>query len=174
MEELTLYVIELKNKIENLKKQEEGIMKQNVLKFTAFLLILAGVFSSCKEKEGQCGEIKKPKDLKPIDWENYNDVYTVYWNYFGYCDDREFDTGDTVSVYGWKSNFYDLFYISAVPEDNKHPVIGIKVSPAQIAAADLTKKCFVRGLVILPCLDDMGCSVVSVQILATNIYFEEE
>jgi len=153
--------------------------------FIIRLLILCGLALlcfSCKEKK-PCGEIKKPKDLKSIDWENYNDVYTVYWNYFGYCSDiREFGRdGDIVSVYGWKSNFYDLFYISAVPENNERPnkVIGIKwyseAIDAKVAAADLTKKCFVRGIVQLPCLHEMGCSVVEVVIFITNlddIYFE--
>ena len=44
-----------------------------VLRFTIVLLLFAGCDKNCK--------IKYPKDLKPIDWENYNDVYDVIWNY---------------------------------------------------------------------------------------------
>ena len=157
------------------------------VKFLVILCIslitgLALLCSSCKEK-GQCEEIKKPKNLKPIDWKNYNDVYTVYWNCFGYCGDRrDGESGDTVNVYGWRPNFYDLFCISAVPESKERPkeVIWVVWQSedvyAKIAAADLTKKCFVRGALRLGCLYEMGgCSVVDVSIIVTNpddIYFE--
>ena len=49
-------------------------------------------------------DLDKPKDVKPVDWENYNDVYTVYWNFvakaFGCCSETEF-AGKTIKVFGW-------------------------------------------------------------------------
>jgi hypothetical protein len=48
---------------------------------TAILLL----FTTC---EKNCIG-KRPKDVKPIDWENYNDVHTVYWNYVSLYSERK-------------------------------------------------------------------------------------
>jgi len=43
------------------------------------LLAICGVILLAFSCGKNC-EIKKPKNIKTIDWENYNDVYTVFWN----------------------------------------------------------------------------------------------
>jgi len=76
--------------------------------FAAILLTLAGL-TSCidKEKNPILCIMERPKDLKPIDWENYNDVYTVYWTYHGReIREKEMetllkDTANTIKVHGW-------------------------------------------------------------------------
>jgi hypothetical protein len=67
-----------------------------------FFLILISLFSLVFNSCGKCN-FKKPKGIKPIDWENYNDVYTVYWNYSesGDMSMNQGFTGDTIKVYGW-------------------------------------------------------------------------
>ena len=155
--------------------------------FSIKLLILCGVVLLCFScKEQRCGEIKKPKNLKAIDWENYNDVHTVYWNYFGYCSDREANTEDIVSVYGWCYCDDDNLYLIDVtnpnkPQKNCYDPMGsnadIIVNISKLSTTDdyFAKTVYVKGVVQLPCLYEMGCSTVAVEIVVTNpddIYFE--
>ena len=71
-------------------------MKRIIIAFTALLLL----FAACKEKY-DC-KMDHPKDLKPIDWENYNDVYTVYWNFFCFCSKvKENPLNREIMVCGW-------------------------------------------------------------------------
>jgi hypothetical protein len=76
-------------------------MKKIILSFTAILIL----FLSCDK--GDC-EMKRPKDVKSIDWENYNDVYTVYWNYVFYNRPgkiNEEDCGKDIMLCGFASNW---------------------------------------------------------------------
>jgi hypothetical protein len=63
----------------------------------AMVLLLAACKKDCK--------IDYPKDIKPIDWDNYNDVYTVYWNYRilnpESNDKSEQNWGKYIMVCGW-------------------------------------------------------------------------
>jgi len=66
------------------------------------LIILCGIALitfSCKQP---CGiNIENPDEIEPIDWENYNDVYSVFWNYFkNNCHGAGYPTGKTIKVYG--------------------------------------------------------------------------
>ncbi|MDR1761886.1 MAG: hypothetical protein LBR55_05495 [Bacteroidales bacterium] len=46
------------------------------------VIILCGIALCAYSCKPNCDTtIEKPDDLKPIDWEVYNDVYTVWWNY---------------------------------------------------------------------------------------------
>ena len=75
-------------------------MKRYYLLIATILLLLTG----CKNK---C-EIDYPKNIKPIDWENYNDVNTVYWNYVFYNIPRkinEEDRGKDILICGFASNW---------------------------------------------------------------------
>ena len=59
---------------------------------------------NCKEEDDPC-KIDRPKDVKPIDWENYNSVYDVYWNYYALtCEVNkkiDEDEGKDIMLYGW-------------------------------------------------------------------------
>jgi len=142
--------------------------------FIIRLLILCGLALlcySCKEKE-QCGEIKKPKDLKPIDWENYNDVYTVYWNFRTNDCSKAGPTEKNVKVFGWIfqgmgegygppvnpakfaliSNEEDIFWYNfstrggtglyVIANHDKDLIDSLKT---KFTENDITKKCYVSG-----------------------------
>ena len=126
-----------------------------ILCLTALLLL----FTAC---EKTCS-VKKPKDVKPIDWENYNDVYTVYWNYSSvYSKRKQEDEGKIIKISGWITQHSppnaNLF---ALCDDSKYAIrsSGYKTSPpimhidgyfvpglqAMLDSCDLTKKCFIKG-----------------------------
>ena len=75
------------------------------------ILILVTVFVGCFFlivcKKPPCDiEINYPDDIKSIDWNNYNDVYTFFWNYLkNDCIGSGFSTGDTIKVYGILDEF---------------------------------------------------------------------
>jgi hypothetical protein len=78
-------------------------------KYMLKMLIICAVALFAGSCEKNC-EVKRPKDLKPIDWENYNDVYTVYWNYvyYGYNSPRkinEEDLGKDILICGFANNW---------------------------------------------------------------------
>jgi len=66
-------------------------MKKIILCLTVLILLFPNCNKNCK--------IKRPKDVKPIDWENYNSVYDVMWNYADY--NVSSDMGKTIKVCGW-------------------------------------------------------------------------
>jgi len=80
------------------------------LKFTALsavLLVLVGLFflTAC---ERNCDtSITKPNDLLPVDWDGYNDVFTVWWNFRS--NDGEphnyLTQGRTIKIYGTFGNY---------------------------------------------------------------------
>jgi hypothetical protein len=138
------------------------------------LLAICLIGTACEEKDKQCNNIEKPADLKPIDWENYNDAYTVYRNYYSSCGaaKRE-DIGKDIMIYGWictiyrdkymlengdwlydgvklvdNPNFYNPNKKNSLPEGTW---IGIESGfpidefQAKLDACDLAKKCFIKG-----------------------------
>lgn len=148
------------------------------MKKIVFLVILCGttlfaffVFS-CKQS---CDiEIEKPNDVKPIDWNNYNDVYTVFWNIFkNDCIGSGYLTSDTIKVYGiideleydYYGGFHSFLLISESKyEDNfiydhlynkyKYKVPSVNVYCYHITeelqsiidSCDITKKkCYIKG-----------------------------
>ena len=153
-----------------------------------FLIVLNSClfFYSCT-KNDCIMEIEKPENLKPVDFENYNDVYTVYWNYIAFCDetdrswqDREFvfnlnslsdgpNSGDSVKVWGWITDYYlpatgQLFIRSHASGGSRSKTIFVFL-PVPVAnelafkMANITfpAKCFIYGEVILPCLEEGSC-----------------
>ena len=155
-------------------------MKTQMLKFTIFsviLLILVVGLASCKDKPPPirlCIK-ERPKDLKPINWEDYNDVYTIYWTYDG-RDTREKemeilyeDTVEIIKIYGWiarilyspggpygNTGFMEFVLVGNEIDDYfyNHPhvrfgVVGdwmvMSLLNEKLGSADLTKKCYVRG-----------------------------
>ena len=49
-------------------------------------------------------EIERPENIKPIDWKNYNDVYTVYWTYHERCCCQKWvfdDLEKYIKISGW-------------------------------------------------------------------------
>jgi len=152
-----------------------------------FLLIFAGF--SCKDK---C-KIDKPKNIKPIDWENYNDVHAVYGNYAGDCSEFILGrTGKIIKMYGWifqpkeaSPSLFRLLSDSTFAESNNPKCASVfirltnnKESAAlrtKFDASDLTKKCYVTGELFIADRANNDCCRAEPEIFlesADDIYFE--
>jgi len=162
------------------KKERSKIMKRIILCLTAILLLFVACQKSCIPK--------RPKNLKSIDWENYNDVYTVVWNYKNECRGTEKDEDKDIMVYGWIHNFNGI----STPQfdlcnntDVKTPRIMITTfhdSPnegleilSKLDTCDLSKKCFIIGKLFFYQESNNDCCWVYPIIFlnsANNIYFE--
>ena len=67
-------------------------------KLTIVLLATIALFCSCKHT---CDDIVKPSNLQPIDWNGWNDAYTVGYTFYDNLDDACYDyVGDTILCYG--------------------------------------------------------------------------
>jgi hypothetical protein len=144
--------------------------------------IVIKVFSICIVAlfAGSCGkncEVKRPKDLKPINWESYNDVYTVRWNFVstasGSCR-KTGPTGLTLKVCGWivQGNPGEIIDpgMFLLVDDRKYifasggTIIYIKtfdkdlvdLLKTKLAITDITKKCFIKGELYYFCYQTMG------------------
>jgi len=149
-------------------------MKKIILVFTAIVLLFTACEKSCLEK--------KPKNLKLIDWENYNDVYTVYWNYHQECPGKQEDENKEIMVYGWIKNGFMGWELVADRNSNpnggnSHVILqAANQVPAIIDSSDLTKKCFIKGILGLCNFPTNNCCHVVPLIMITNIndiYFEK-
>jgi hypothetical protein len=70
-------------------------------KIFLFVFVSTLIFSACDKS---CKLRKLPKDIKPIDWENYNDVYSVKWNNINKCIEKDYSYNiekKKIKVYGW-------------------------------------------------------------------------
>jgi hypothetical protein len=156
-------------------------MKKNILYFTALLLLFAACKPNC--------EPKIPKGVKPIDWENYNDVYTVKWNYTGDCSTTG-KTGLTIKMYGWifhpQTAYPSLFCMlsdSLFIEANNPKCAMVHVRciediehlKAKFDTSDLTKKCYVTGELFIADRPTNDCCTTEPEIMimdANDVYFE--
>ena len=67
-------------------------------KLTITLCVIIALFCSCKRT---CKDIVKPSDLKPIDWNGWNDAYTVGYTFYDNVENACYDfNGDTILCYG--------------------------------------------------------------------------
>lgn len=146
---------------------------------TAILLLFAACDKFCMEK--------RPKDVKPIDWENYNSVHTVFWNYHSTCENVKHENKE-IMAFGWIYSNGDGFFVltdvtNYTPYEIPHVIIrpDYKVSNgnefyAKLATCDLTKKCFIKEKLMLCCTETMlACSKSTPAIVFSNIddvYFE--
>jgi hypothetical protein len=136
---------------------------KNLVIYIVCLVVCVGLLGGCK---GYCKEeskpIKIPADIKPIDTENYNDVYTVYWNYF----DKN-ATYDTVLVCGYvivygtdKSG--NLLWYPTLTDDSIKTIDykGMNISRLELSwndsisnqvesaiNASIPNKCYIKGIV---------------------------
>ena len=160
-------------------------MKKVILCFATLLLIVAACKPNCNPKV--------PKGVQPIDWENYNDVYTVHWNYTMDCSNAPLGrTGQTIKMYGWifhpqTVSFWDFSLLSdsLFVESNNPKCAMVRVQcfnreefdsiQAKFNAADRTKKCYVTGELGVSALAGNDCCTTSPDIFidkADDIYFE--
>ena len=156
-------------------------MRKIILCLTTILLLFAACEKTCIGK--------KPKELKPIDWENYNDVYTVYWNYYNECRETKKEENKDILVSGWIQGYYGPghdFFLRDNP-DMEGPRIVITMFledlisenafkiASKLDTCDLSKKCFIKGKLFFYNESDNGCCWINPIIYlngTNNIYFE--
>lgn len=90
------------------------------------LLATLTIFFSCKQRDNfnndghhdhNTCDIEKPSDLKPIDWNGWNDAYTVGYTFHDNIEDACFDyDGDTMLCYGHITKNLYIDYPSLTPE----------------------------------------------------------
>lgn len=81
----------------------------------SLLLMVVTMLCSCKHK---CYDIVKPSNLKPIDWNGWNDAYTVFYTYYDNYDDACHDhDGDTIKCYGHIAKYLYEDYSSLRSDD---------------------------------------------------------
>ena len=155
-------------------------MKNIVFLFFSFIF----VFSSC---DNLCKKIEKPNDVKSIDWDNYNDVYDVYWNFRSYCHDVEiWQFENMIKICGWimyesnpnsfwliePSNPKIKIFIGAYFEDNADTE-KLKIL---LENNNSGKKCFIQGVLVIDCLyTNTGCqdAYPTIYLQSVNdVYFE--
>ncbi|MDO9154869.1 MAG: hypothetical protein Q7U47_14375 [Paludibacter sp.] len=142
-------------------------MKKIIFIVASFILLC---ITSCKIP---CPPISKPKDLQPIDWENYNDVKTVYYNCVKYCSEKSIMEGRKVKVCGWKLKNLDGFAISDDSLNGSGPSILI-----HIPKPEQNCKFYIKGTISLPCTETVdllgrNCSKSFVEILVDSISLEK-
>ncbi len=155
----------------------------------ALLLVVVTLLYSCKRKIGGCAEtcydIEKPANLKPIDWNGWNDAYTVYFNFYDNEEDACYDhNGDTIMCYGhlpesWHVSPYGVFYLEVTGSSNN---LKIKFNDNNIDSltcllnnSSHSDTCFVKGVLKL-CGYDIQCCIVVDPCIFVNkiedIYFK--
>ena len=149
------------------------------------IVVCAGIFflSACTKL---CvDQVKKPANVPAVDWEVYNDVYTVFWNYYTFCSrTKEEDRGKEIMIYGWvryitsakRFTLYEEHRVNS--EDHSCPSVEIltrddnvkKELQAILDTCDLKKKCFIKGRLGFNCLQTISICDTSVpEILLENI-----
>lgn len=92
-------------------------------KLIIVLLAILSLFCSCKHK---CHEVVKPSNLKPIDWNGWNDAYTVAYTFYDNKEKACYDyDGDTILCYGHIAKYlYDDY--SSIKPDNIYLEAGMR------------------------------------------------
>ena len=150
-----------------------------ILNLTAILLLFIACDKTCV--------MKPPKDLKPIDWENYNSVYNVFYNYYALCNKQKYeDEKKNIMIYGWIYPQWEGWFILRDSPNNANEnlaypwirILSFEVETefqAKLDTCDLTKKCFIKGKLIFNCLHSGMCSTSVPEIIISNlddVYFE--
>jgi hypothetical protein len=140
-------------------------MKKIILCITALLLL----FTSCE---------KIPKNVKPIDWYNHNDVYTLYWNCRSTCkENKRKNEGKAIKISGWKTSWSDSFLLcDDIVYKGSHPFPFIPIQcylpefKTKMDTCDFTKTCYIKGIIHLELWRERprGC-IIEPYIEITNI-----
>ncbi|MDR1878606.1 MAG: hypothetical protein LBQ64_03460 [Bacteroidales bacterium] len=157
-----------------------------------FLLTATLIVTSCQKG---CG-VRRPRNVNSIDWNNYNDVYTVYWNLSGECskENRRYNEDSVIiKVSGWKAWSYDRFSLCDDPKYANQELGYTGASPIitvhyfgkdslfsakfneKMDTSDLTKKCYITGRIFMKDLPKMFCCRTVPQIhlnSVDDIYFK--
>jgi hypothetical protein len=154
------------------------------------------VFPAC---EKMCKQ-KMPKNLKPIDWSNYNDVYTIYWNNINKCIEKnhsDIAEGEKIKIYGWVKldpygdNDFSYGFNGFTLIDDQSQIFAPNLIDCRHVSVvfrfeeDVTvdtneiiskKRCYVEGKLYFNCQYLGRCKKTGILILVSNaddIYFEK-
>lgn len=85
-------------------------------KLALALLITAITLFACKHKH-TCEDVVKPSNLQPIDWNGWNDAYTVGYTFYDNVENACYDfNGDTILCYGHIAKILYENHTSLKPE----------------------------------------------------------
>lgn len=144
------------------------------------LLVVVILLYSCERKIGGCAEtcydIEKPANLRPIDWDDWNDAYTVYYTFYDNEEDACYDhDGDTIMCYG---NIYVSPYAGIKLEvkgsDDLEIVFNLHGSEIDslynmLNNTSHSDTCFVKGIHKLFNYDIQCCKIVIPKITVNRI-----
>ena len=152
-------------------------MKRIILCLAAMLMLFAACQKNCVEK--------RPKNVKPINWENYNDVYTAFWNTYSTISESSSMREKNIMVYGWVLPEYSEYGFTLVTDtydsDKSLRLVGkphFRVyggGTQKLDTCDLTQKCYVKGKLSFNDIRAGLCGVAAPEIRLENIddfYFE--
>ena len=171
-------------------------MKKIIICLAACTVTMALI--SCKPRPiGGCGECAKIPAHNLIDCENYNDVFTVFWNLndnnlyprdcsevlvCGYVHYEKFNNmispfrlnDDSIS---YVANPYDYYSKPQVRINGACDSISDLIKP--IINSSLSKKCYVKGLLVTTIINDVvNCCTYYVPIIiifnVEDIYFQND
>lgn len=159
--------------------------------FITFLIAVTLLYS-CERKIGGCAEtcydIEKPANLKPIDWNGWNDAYTVFCTFYDNEEDACYDhVGDTIMCYGhvpeyWYASPYGDFRLEVQGgADNLQILFNLHGSEIDslhflLNNSSHTDTCFVKGILGLFDYDIQCCMIVQPTITVNKIedfYFKQ-
>jgi len=155
-------------------------MKRIILHLATILLLFAACDKNCLNLK------EKPKNLKPIDWENYNDVNTVYWNLYSF-EGEMVPVHTEIMVYGWvhyqdgisARGFTLVDDPNIILDTHGRPKIDVENGFVELQAMFdtnyLTKRCFVKGKLFYSGITYGFCNIIEPGIYVTDIndiYFE--
>ena len=171
-------------------------MKSTKIKMMCgFIFSIAGIFFLTTCTKFCVDQIKKPANIPAVDWDDYNDVYTVFWNYYTLCSEaKKDDSGKDIMIIGWiysGDRPISTTRFSLTTEENrfevstyKIPIVGIRTHgdmekelQTKLDTCDLSKKCFIKGKLVFRCEEGPSktCSKSKPEIFLENIeniYFE--
>jgi len=147
------------------------------IRFTFFLSLVSILllFAACKRD--------KPKNVQPIDCENYNDVHTVAWNAAHSCSETIDIQCDTIKICGLLTG-YSLHSGSLNLKDldkNINATVTVRINREiekeiyeELYAPNWPKKCFAKGRLIFNYIHTNNCRVEPMVVVfdANDIYFE--
>ena len=101
-------------------------------KLALALLITAITLFACKHKH-TCEDVVKPSNLQPIDWNGWNDAYTVGYTFYDNEENACYDyDGDTILCYGHIAKYLYDDYSSLNPDNSIYLESGHKQQGVEV------------------------------------------
>lgn len=145
------------------------------------LFMVVTLLCSCRHK---CDDIVKPANLKPIDWNGWNDAYDVGYTFYDNREDICYDhNGDTIMCYGHIARFlyedYPSIGTSGIWLESGNKQQGVEVCfeifghdtdslKRLLNSSSHSDTCFVTGILSLFPSNFCGCYMVYAPLIRVN------